>query len=781
MQAVAILTGTSFGFSQPDDHHLGAVNVRLDTGIDDDVVTVTGTFGVRDWSGEWDDDYEGTIQFLLLAELETGFLPSNLSITGIEINQATQFFRSQLHLDPGTSRPDNSIPLIAGKTTLARVYVDTLNDPTRPTIASVSGILEIRPAGTTNWAPINPMNSPIPPIPDSAIRRVNANGTLIFSIPAPFSSGRLDYRVRVFDASHPDQPGFTSGRTQGALHFANVAPLRVRGVGVRYTGNDSSGNPTDIPAPTIADLRSTLSFTAKTYPVGLVFITGFDTITSNKDFTDKSGDGCGNGWDDLLDRLRDMQGDSDDVYFGIIPSTVPRGWGGCGGGDGRVAAAPVGRGPTTAQEIAHAFDRDHAPCPAPGQPNAPGDVDGNYPVYDALMSGSIGEYGLDDGGVVQDPVSTADFMSYCSPRWISPYTYLGLMGSFPMVFSSTRLLSPRFEDEGENLRVSDQYLFLKFRIYRNRRVIVFPSFHYEAQNIDRQGKWTPYGIELRDSKDHTLISRRVWSLDRHKNLDSAWMDFTKQVPFPKGTASIVLTCSQEGSCESLELYRVEIPPETPRVRITSPTKGGELKGMVKVLWQVSKAEASTTQGPFTSLVRFSNDAGHTWRAVAPPTQAWEMEVALDQLPGGEQCMFQVLVTSGIRTGVGVSAQFRVPRKELQVFISPPESKMAIVLGEQVVLVGEAFSPERGSVPPGELEWTSDLQGRLGSGNELQLSQLLAGLHRIILSAPAAGEGKQTATVQVEVREPRPRKHTSRTHPGHRSIDHDAGQISQKPE
>src|SRR6266480_7131663 len=112
-QAEAILTGTNFGFSPRDDHHLGLVNVRLDTSVDDDVVTVIGTFGVRDWSGEWDDDYEGTIQFLLLADLETGARPSNLSITGIEFNQATQFFRSQLHLDPANIRPDNLIPMIA--------------------------------------------------------------------------------------------------------------------------------------------------------------------------------------------------------------------------------------------------------------------------------------------------------------------------------------------------------------------------------------------------------------------------------------------------------------------------------------------------------------------------------------------------------------------------------------------------------------------------------------------------------------------------------------------
>jgi hypothetical protein len=141
-QAVAGLVGTGFGFSQSGgDHHLGLVNVRISTTTLNDVVTVTGTFGVRDWSGEYDDPYEGTIQFILLAELETATTPSNLTITGVEYNQVTQFFRSQL--DPATAQKDNAIPLIAGKDTVLRVYVDTATNPGRPNIASISGILEI--------------------------------------------------------------------------------------------------------------------------------------------------------------------------------------------------------------------------------------------------------------------------------------------------------------------------------------------------------------------------------------------------------------------------------------------------------------------------------------------------------------------------------------------------------------------------------------------------------------------------------------------------------------
>ena len=67
-QAVAGIQGTQFGFSPRDDHHLGKVSIILDTSISADVVTVEATFGVRDWSDNFDDDYEGTVYFAVIAE-----------------------------------------------------------------------------------------------------------------------------------------------------------------------------------------------------------------------------------------------------------------------------------------------------------------------------------------------------------------------------------------------------------------------------------------------------------------------------------------------------------------------------------------------------------------------------------------------------------------------------------------------------------------------------------------------------------------------------------------
>jgi hypothetical protein len=68
--ASALLTGFNVQFSSNDgDHHLGNLDVRLATAIlAGNNVRVTATFGLRDWSGSWDDRYEGQIFFAVVGE-----------------------------------------------------------------------------------------------------------------------------------------------------------------------------------------------------------------------------------------------------------------------------------------------------------------------------------------------------------------------------------------------------------------------------------------------------------------------------------------------------------------------------------------------------------------------------------------------------------------------------------------------------------------------------------------------------------------------------------------
>jgi hypothetical protein len=68
-KAIVVLTGTDFGYSQSSgDHHLGTVTIKVDSTIVGNVVRVTATLGVRDWSGTIDDDYDGNVYFAVIAE-----------------------------------------------------------------------------------------------------------------------------------------------------------------------------------------------------------------------------------------------------------------------------------------------------------------------------------------------------------------------------------------------------------------------------------------------------------------------------------------------------------------------------------------------------------------------------------------------------------------------------------------------------------------------------------------------------------------------------------------
>lgn len=69
-QAAAFLRGFDVAFSPRDDHHLGKLEVGLDASIDPlapQRVNVEVTYGLRDWSNEWDDAYEGEIHFVVVA------------------------------------------------------------------------------------------------------------------------------------------------------------------------------------------------------------------------------------------------------------------------------------------------------------------------------------------------------------------------------------------------------------------------------------------------------------------------------------------------------------------------------------------------------------------------------------------------------------------------------------------------------------------------------------------------------------------------------------------
>src|SRR5439155_11153505 len=249
---------------------------------------VTATLGVRDWSGDWDDNYQGNVQFAVIAELASATQPpprGDLIVTGMELNQAVQFFRASSYLDPLHALPDNSIRMVGRKDTGVRVYIDYDSSAGLPPISRLTGNLRVEVGGATlNLSPIN-SGQAIAPKRDSLINMSLADDTLNFMIPAGWCEGTATLRCQVWDQ---DAPASKSAAFERTVVFTDVRPLNMFVVGVTYTAVTPS-----LPAPTQAQFTSqSLPSLTKTYPIGDVVQSGFSTISFNETVTGLINGGC---------------------------------------------------------------------------------------------------------------------------------------------------------------------------------------------------------------------------------------------------------------------------------------------------------------------------------------------------------------------------------------------------------------------------------------------------------------------------------------------------------
>ena len=184
---------------------------------------------------------------------EPPLLNPNLRVVAIEKTQATQFFN--FNGQGSGLAPDNSIPLVANKDIVFRVYTDVQQVSTAfPVPSYITGGLWVY---QINWPPPNaeyhltPINSPITGIPAgsiyaapaSNIQRANANSTLNFRLPAWLamggSKGTMGISAGIWDPGHPGDPAYTSeGLTLPSFNFLPGRKLQLYGVRIRYTGPD---------------------------------------------------------------------------------------------------------------------------------------------------------------------------------------------------------------------------------------------------------------------------------------------------------------------------------------------------------------------------------------------------------------------------------------------------------------------------------------------------------------------------------------------------------------
>ena len=411
--------GTPIRISGPDGFTAALGSSRLITGLAPGRYTVSAR-SVASGDGPW-----GGVPALQELDVVAGETPTraevrytrrppfDLSIGGVTITQSVQ-------------RPDNSIPLVAGKPGLLRVAV-LANEANLE-----SATVRVRLASGAALLLDTTLARPVPGVPRSHLEddlsatwNLFVHGDLLR--PGVTLAVEVDGDDRIAELNEANNRHPASGAT--ALDVRTVPPLAMRIVPITHAASGLTGDP--------SSALASLDFVRRLYPIGeLTAAVHAPIVTSAPALQSDDRNGA---WSQILSELAALRvaESASETYFGVLRTPYANGVAGLATIGEPVALGWDGRGRPTesivAHELGHTWGRLHSPC------GRPAEVDANFPN----ASGATGALGVDVvEGSLHLPTSP-DIMGYCNAPWIGDYTYEGVLdfrgsASAPLVALAAR-------------------------------------------------------------------------------------------------------------------------------------------------------------------------------------------------------------------------------------------------------------------------------------------------------------------------------------------------------
>jgi len=305
------------------------------------------------------------------------------------------------YLTQSTQRPEGTVPLVAGREALLRVFLTADRD----NFFSSPGVRAVFYLGNEEIYSVL-MNRQL----QSILRSVDESG-LFQSYNAVVPASAVKPRLEMVLDIDPDHsiPARVDGRRvpavgRSAVDVRAVPPLGLRIIPVRQI---LTGRTASVHGFTAED--EVFKYIWTVFPIEALDVDTRDVYSTMADLKTEA------GWRQLLLEIKLLRLTDESVryYYGAVLPPPGSPFGGLAVIGGRWGIGRLTEG-TLAHELGHNFGLRHAPCGGPKQP------DPNYPY----VGGYIGKWGFDARTEeLRAPDSVYDIMSYCGPKWISDYHY----------------------------------------------------------------------------------------------------------------------------------------------------------------------------------------------------------------------------------------------------------------------------------------------------------------------------------------------------------------------
>ncbi|WP_257306736.1 M66 family metalloprotease [Geothrix campi] len=412
----------------------------------------------------------------------------------------------KIQFTQSTQTLDNSVPIVAGKNGLIRVFV--LANKTNSAAPAVQVTL------LNNGLPVSgypkTLASPASSTPLSLNESLLTNSWNLpvagTDLTTPTGSG-YSLQAMVDPGGSIPEADETNNTAAVALSGTTVPIFRTTIFPV--TLSTGTGNITE------ANKGAWVARLAKMYPVASVDVVVGATFTSS--VTLKSD---GTGWDTLLNDLTAKHladNATDRYYFGALKVTYNSGEAGLGWvpsssssfkyrtaiGWDKTGFQDGGNFPEVfAHETGHNMGRPHSPCGGAADP------DPNYPY----AGGLIGVWGYDTtASQLKSPSAYNDIMGYCSPNWVSDYVYRkildfrGATGGFLAVGAEDAPLP-------KEQAAARECLIVRGIVHENGEVEFLPSFRTRALP-SAASEAGDYSLECLDQKGLPVFTTPLELMD----------------------------------------------------------------------------------------------------------------------------------------------------------------------------------------------------------------------------------------------------------------------------